>query len=141
MNHRAAAAGTLAAVLVLGSCGTTYVDSDVSVPDTAADATTTTLPPIDPEAPIELLLIEIETLMFDLDERIIEQDRAFETLARIDEAWDIAEPRIRSENPDDVFNFEQAIELARSGVERRRPADASKGSKIIVDVIDAYLDS
>ncbi len=125
---------------VLGACGTTYVDSDVSVPDTAADTATTTLPPIDPEAPIELLLIEIETLMFDLDERIIDQDRHVETLARIDEVWAVAEPRIRAEDPDDVFNFEQAIELARSGVERRRPADASKGSKILVDVIDAYLD-
>ena len=34
---------------------------------------------------------------------------------------------------------EKAIELARSGVERRRPADPSKGYKIIVDVNDAYL--
>jgi hypothetical protein len=29
--------------------------------------------------------------------------------------------------------------LARTGAERRRPADASKGYKIITDVIDAYL--
>jgi hypothetical protein len=64
---------------------------------------------------------------------------AADVLARIDDAWAVAEQRIRDDDPDEVFNFEQAIELARSGVERRRPADASKGYKILVDVADAYL--
>jgi hypothetical protein len=58
--------------------------------------------------------------MSDLDERIVD------------------ERQIRAADPDDVFNFEQAIDLARSGVERRRPADASKGYKILVGVVDAY---
>ena len=135
----AAGAGALVAIFALGACGSTYVDSSVSVPPTGAAATTTTLPPVDPESPIELLLIEIEALMFDLDERIIDGDQPIETLARIDEIWTVAEQQIRDTDPDDVFNFEQAIELARSGVERTRPADASKGSKILTDVIDAYL--
>ena len=78
--------------------------------------------------------------MRDLDERIIADDEAASTMARIDQLWDVAERRIRADDPDDVFNFEQAIELARTGVERRRPADASKGYKIVTDVIDAYLD-
>ena len=140
MNRRVAGASALAAVLTLGACGTTYVDSTVSVPDTAPDATTTTLPPVDTDAPLDQLLTEIETLMFDLDERIIDQDGAVETFARIDDLWGAAERQIRTADPDDVFNFSQAIGLARSGVERNRPADASKGYKIITDVIDAYLD-
>ena len=130
---------TIVVAFALGACGTTYVDSDVSVPATGSAATTSTLPPIDPEAPIELLLIEIEELMLDLDERIIDDDGQVAALARIDEIWQVAESTIRAQDPDDVFNFEQAIGLARSGVERRRPADASKGSKILTDVIDAYL--
>jgi FAD/FMN-containing dehydrogenase len=129
----------LAAVLTLGACGTTYVDTEVTVPDTSPDVTTTTLPSVDPDAPIADLLDEIEALMSDLDERIIDERDHVETMARIDELWTAAERQIRAADPNDVFNFEQAIELARSGVERRRPADASKGYKIMTDVVDAYL--
>lgn len=139
MTRRFAGAVALAAVLTLGACGTTYVDTDVTVPDTSPGATSTTLPAVDPDTPVEDLLVEIELRMSDLDERIIDERGHVETFRRIDELWTVAERRIRSEDPDDVFNFEQAIELARSGVERRRPADASKGYKILVDVVDAYL--
>lgn len=139
MTRRSAGAVALAAVLTLGACGTTYVDTDGTVPTTSPGATTTTLPAIDPEAPMEELLGDLERLMSDLDERIIDDRAQVETFRRIDELWTVAERRIRADDPDDVFNFEQAIELARSGVERRRPADASKGYKILVAVADAYL--
>jgi len=132
-------AGLLAAVLTLGACGNTYIDSEVTVPDTAIDATTTTLSPVDPDAPIADLLAEIEILMFDLDQKIIDRSGDIATLARLDQVWQAAERQIRAENPDDVYNFQQAVDLARSGVQRRRPADASKGYKIITTVIDAYL--
>jgi len=135
-----AGALALAAVLTLGACGTTYIDSDVSVPDTAVDATTTTLPAVDPDAPLPELLAEIEALMVDLDERIIDQRGESARLERLEDVWRAAERQIRANDPDDVFNFAQAIDLARSGVERRRPADASKGYKIIADVIADYLD-
>lgn len=138
MTHRAAGLA-LAAVLTLGACGTTYVDSEVTVPDTSPDTTTTTLPPVDAATPLPELLAEIELRMSDLPERIIDERGHVEALQRIDELWTVAEQQIRAADPDDVFNFEQAVELARSGVERRRPADASKGYKIFVDVADAYL--
>jgi hypothetical protein len=133
------AALTAAAVLTLGACGTTYIDADVTVPDTAVDATTTTLIPVDPEAPLPELLAEIETLMVDLDERIIDGRGELARLERLEQVWGAAERQIRANDPDDVYNFEQAIGLARTAVERRRPADASKGYKIITDVVDAYL--
>jgi len=135
-----AGALVLAAVLTLGACGTTFIDSDITVPDTAIDATTTTLPAVDPDAPLPELLAEIEALMVDLDERIIDQRGESARLERLEDVWRAAERQIRANDPDDVFNFEQAIDLARSGVERRRPADASKGYKIIADVIADYLD-
>ena len=139
MTPGVARAVALAAVLTLGACGTTYIDSDVTVPDTAVDATTTTLPAVDPDAPLPELLAEIATLMVDLDERIIDQRGESARLERLEDVWTAAERQIRANNPDDVYNFEQAIDLARSGVERRRPADASKGYKIIDDVIADYL--
>ncbi len=141
MTPRAAGAAALAAVLTLGACGTTFVDETVSTVDTSPDVTTTTLPPVADDAALDELLLEIETLMFDLDEQIIDDvEASTATFTRIDELWVAAERQIRGSDPDDVFNFEQAIELARTGVERRRPADASKGYKILDDVIDAYLD-
>lgn len=139
MSLRHAGAVALAAVLTLGACGTTYVDTDITVPDTGSDVTTTTFPAVDPAAPIADLLAEIELLMSDLDERIIDQRAQVETFQRIDELWFAAEAQIRAADPNDVYNFQQAIDLARSGVERRRPADASKGYKILVEVVDAYL--
>jgi hypothetical protein len=140
VTPRATASAALVAVLALGACGTTFIDETVATVDTSPDATTTTLPAIDPDAPLDELLGQIEVLMLDLDQRIVDDDRSIETLERIDALWVPAERQIRSNDPDDVFNFEQAIELARTGVTRRRPADASKGYKIIVDVIDRYLD-
>jgi hypothetical protein len=140
VTPRAIASAALVAVLALGACGTTFIDETVATVDTSPDATTTTLPAIDPDAPLDELLGQIEVLMLDLDQRIVDDDRSVETLERIDALWVPAERQIRSNDPDDVFNFEQAIELARTGVTRRRPADASKGYKIIVDVIDRYLD-
>lgn len=134
-----AGALALAAVLTLGACGTTFVDETVATVDTSPDATTTTLAPVADDAPLDELLPEIARLMFDLDQRIIDGDGSVETLARIDELWSVAERQIRAADPDDLFNFQQAIELARTGVERRRPADASKGYKILVDVNEAYL--
>ena len=139
MKRRVAGALTLATVLTLGACGTTYTDTDVTVPDTSPDATTTTLPPVDPDAPIDELLAEIETLMIDLDERIIDRRGHTAQLDRLQDVWRAAEQQIRANDPDDVYNFQQAIDLAESGVERVRPADASKGYKIIADVIDDYL--
>jgi hypothetical protein len=139
VTPRSAASAALVAVLALGACGTTFIDETVATVDTSPDATTTTLPAIDPDAPLDELLGQIESLMLDLDQRIVDDERSVETLERIDALWVPAERQIRSHDPDDVFNFEQAIELARTGVTRRRPADASKGYKIIVDVIDQYL--
>lgn len=130
---------TLVAVLTLGACGTTFIDETVATVDTSPDATTTTLAPVADDAPLDELLPEIARLMFDLDQRIIDGDGDVETLDRIDELWRVAERQIRAADPDDLFNFQQAIDLARTGVERHRPADASKGYKILVDVNEAYL--
>lgn len=127
----------LAIVCTLSACGTTYIDTEVTLPETGP-TTTTTLPPVAADAPLDELLADIEILLSDLDERIVETDHDAATLERIDELWVVAERQIRDINPDDVFNFEQAIELATSGVNRLRPADASKAYKVWVTVRTEY---
>ena len=133
----AAAAATAAAVLTLGACGTTYIDASKTVPPTG-EVATTTLPPIAADTPLPTLLGDIEMLMRHLDEQIVEEDHVPQTMTRIDQLWDVAEQQIRDRNPDDLFPFQQAIDLARSGAERRRPADASKGYKVLIAAIAAY---
>ena len=137
MTCRLAAAGAAAAVLTLGACGTTYIDTSKTVPPTG-DAAATTLPPIPADTPTATVLAEIESLMRRLDDQIVDDVRVPETMARIDQLWDVAEQQIRDRDPDQLFPFQQAIDLARNGVERRRPADASKGYKVLIAAIDAY---
>jgi hypothetical protein len=128
---------SLVIVSTLASCGTTYVDTSVTVPETGP-TTTTTLAPIAADAPLGDVLAEIKLQMSDLDEKIIDQHGQAAALARIDELWAVADAQIRDLNPDDVIGFQQSIELAHSGVERLRPADASKAYKVWVAVLAEY---
>lgn len=136
MTVRRAAVVTVAAVLALGGCGTTYIDTSKTVP--RSDATTTTLSPVAEDAPLPVLLGDIEELMRHLDEQIVDDDNVPATMTRLDQLWNVAEQKIRDRDPDDLFPFQQAIDLAHSGAERRRPADASKGYKVLIAAIDAY---
>ena len=125
----------LVGAFTLAACDATYVDSSAT---TAPSTVATTLAPIAADAPLDELFAELDRLMSGLDELIIEHERDAATLARIDEVWAVAEQQIRDRDPDDLFPFEQAITLARSGVERRRPADASKGYKLLVTAVGQY---
>jgi len=133
---RLATAGAVAAVLTLGACGTTYIDTSKTIPP--SDVTTTTFHPVAQDTPLPTLLGDIKTLMLHLDEQIIDDDNVPQTMTRLDELWTVAEQEIRDRNPDDVFPFQQAIDLAHSGAERKRPADASKGYKVLIAAIAAY---
>ena len=137
MTPGGAGAVALAAVLTLGACGTTYLDSSVTVPGTGP-TTTTTLPPVAADAPLDDVLAEIDDHMRHLDTAIVEQTKPDQSLARIDELWVVAEEQIRADDPNELFPFQQAIDLARSAVERQRPADASKGYKLMTAAIAAY---
>ena len=130
------ASAIAAAVLVLSACGETYIES--SAPTAPADAPVITFASVPVDATVDGLLSEIEALMYDLDERIIADDAPAATLERIEELWALAEPQIRDADLDAVYPFEQALGLARSGVTRNRPADASKGYKIMQQVAAAY---
>lgn len=126
----------LVGALALGACGTTYVDSSVTVPSSVA---ATTLPAIAADAPLPELFTELDALMRRLDEQIVEgKGEQDASLDRIESVWAVAEQQIRAADPDDLFPFEQAITLVRSGVERRRPADASKGYKLLVAAVAEY---
>ena len=137
MTQRLAAASAVAAVLTLGACGTTYIDTSKTTPP-SIDNTTTTLAPVSDETPLPSLLDDIQALMQHLDEQIVDDEHVPDTIARIDELWAVAEQKIRDRDPDDLFPFQQAIDLAHSGADKKRPADASKGYKVLIAAIAAH---
>ena len=133
----APAALLLLAVCGLAACGTTTIDTSATT--APPDASTTTTEPLPADAGLDELLPMLVTTMAPLDEQIVENHGDETTLERVEAIWDLAEPIMREEQPELLFGFEQAVGLARSGVERRRPADASKGYKLVVDLVEDAL--
>ena len=125
-------------MLTLGACGTTYIDTSKTTPPGIDNTTTTTLAPVSDETPLPSLLDDIQALMQHLDEQIVDDEHVPDTIARIDELWAVAEQKIRNRDPDDLFPFQQAIDLAHSGADKKRPADASKGYKVLIAAIAAH---
>lgn len=131
-------------VLVVGiacaplvACGETYIETSVTTAPPSLVATT--LSPVDPNAPVAELLTEMTMLMLGLDFVISDGPDAQVVMARIDSLWDAASPTVRSTALDSAPDFDQAMDLARTGVDRNRPADASKAYKILAAVTAAYL--
>lgn len=121
--------GGLVATSLVGGCATEVIDT----------ATTTMAPSESTLAPESLAGEDLETLvgvLRDETEALAkatfdgEKTAARAHLARINEAWANAEPLIFAqfgELADQItYDLRRVIELARSSVERNRPADASK---------------
>ncbi len=121
-------------VPLVAACGETTVDSAISA---AASTTTTTPAPIAPDTPLVTLVAIVVDGLGQLPELVVDNDGDEEALARVLAAWAIAEPQVRSLRPELLFGFEQAVLLGTTAVERRRPADASKGYKLAVDLAAA----
>jgi hypothetical protein len=91
--------------------------------------------PVAADATLDEVLTEMLTEWRGLGERVIDNE-AGASLARIEEGWAAIEHTIRTEHTNSYSGFQQAIDLARTSVERRRPADASKGYLVAVDLAD-----
>lgn len=141
---RRAPAGRFADVFVvavacatLAACGETYIETSVTT--APASVVVTTIAPVDPNAPVADLLEEMTDLMLGLDFEISDGPDPRAVMARIEALWDAAEPTVRATALDSTPDFDQAMDLARTGVDRNRPADASKAYKILAAVSAAYL--
>jgi hypothetical protein len=132
-----------AAAAALPACGETTYDTSIAPLPTSPGATATPTPPstvaVTAETPLADLLTELRASMRSLDEQVVDNDGDDDTLARIDALWGFAEEKVYDERPGLLFGLQQAVALARSGVERRRPADASKGYLLVVPLVDQYL--
>ena len=131
MSRGALVAATV--LLLLTACGTTTIDQ--SIVESADTSVTTTLPAVRSDASLVELVRDLAVSMRHLDEEVIEGDTDDATLARIDAIWLIAAPLAHDHSIDMEFGLEQSVTLARTSVERRRPADASKGYKIVAALL------
>jgi len=119
-----------ALLLVTAGCATEVIDS------TLVSTTTLTATPTRSESLAGADLDQLTTVLRDevtaLSTAVFESDKsaARTHLDRINEAWSYAEPLIVAkfgELADQInYDLRRVINLARSAVERNRPADASK---------------
>jgi hypothetical protein len=87
------------------------------------------------------LLPEIAAELSQLNGQIAAEGDQRATLARIEAIWLVAKPEVEQQRPDLVGVMQTAIDMARNGVVRTRPADADKAYKILTDLIDRYNES
>jgi hypothetical protein len=118
---------------VLAGCAT-EVDPEISTAITEASAVTTEFVASGSTAELlDQLLAEAGTL----SETIVTNEGQHEVIGRIDVIWVAARPGLERTNPDSVVEFDQAIELLHTGVDRRRPADADKAYNNLTQLVAA----
>jgi hypothetical protein len=131
---RLVAAGAVAAIVSLTSCAETTIDTSLTTPLTAVVTTTV----FAPSGTTSELLDELVAQSGRLSDLIIAGNGEVEALARIETLWSLVGDDISAERPDLVPGFESAIGLLRTGVERRRPADADKAYNNLRALAAAY---
>lgn len=150
---------SIVSALAFSACGETYDLADVATTlatdrdpadtgaidtgsidagsiDDGAAPTDDDPPIVDAGSSTEELLDALIIRWQGLDDAAIEGEPApFEQLQTI---WILLEVRLRDERPELVYGFEQALALAESALEFRRPADASKGYAIAARLAAQY---
>ncbi|MGB3734109.1 MAG: hypothetical protein WA964_04075 [Ilumatobacter sp.] len=162
-TRRAPLAAAALSALLLVSCGTTTVDENGDPTDSLSEAELTggegreiaeddTSPLeegviVDPDAPTTTvpiegspadLLPEIGIDMSRLSAEIADDGDEDATIARIEGSWAAIEAEIESTHPQLVNSIQATVDMARTAVDRNRPADADKAFSLLTDLVDAY---
>ena len=72
-----------------------------------------------------------------LSEAIVANEGQQASIERIDEIWEAARPGVEEAVPDGLLEFDRAIVMLHTGVDRRRPADADKAYTNLVQLVAA----
>jgi hypothetical protein len=81
----------------------------------------------------ERLLAETEAL----SEAIVDNEGQHRIMHRIDVIWAAVRPDVETADPDHLLEFDRAIVMLHTGVDRRRPADADKAYNNLVQLVNA----
>ena len=135
--------------MTISACGSTYIDDELLAESVAATSTTTA-PPTDTATStpastvagdVAAAVTELRSLLDALSDAVVDDDAdAAALLTNVDQLWAEIEPTLRADHPEALFPVEQAVLLATTSVERRRPADASKGALILRDLAATLID-
>ena len=60
------------------------------------------------------------------------------TLARIEGIWTAIQTEVEAARPELVGGLQTTVDLAKSSVNRKRPADADKAFSLLTDLVDNY---
>jgi glycine cleavage system regulatory protein len=60
------------------------------------------------------------------------------TIARIEASWAAIKAEVTSTHPQLVNSIQATVDMARTGVDANRPADADKAFSLLTDLIDAF---
>lgn len=135
MTPGVARAGLVALVVTSAACAETTIDTTAT---TIAAGDTTAITVFAPTGSAVELLPDLLDELAGLSARIVDDEGQVEALARVDTLWDLIRPGIEAEQPDLLSGFDSAIDLARRGVERRRPADADKAHNNAASLAAAF---
>ena len=124
----------LAFLLLASSCGATTIVGPLET-----TTTTTSTIPATPTGDIGSLLGQLADLTDGLGQVIVDGDNteARNRLARAEVIWEVMEPQIRAAGVDLVEEVKSIIDLLRTAVERKRPADADKAQRFVGLVQDS----
>ncbi|MEY3745008.1 MAG: hypothetical protein RL430_919 [Actinomycetota bacterium] len=126
---------SLAVSLALSSCGTTIVGS-LDTTTTSSVVTTTTIP----TGTVTSLLNEMLANVTGLGDIIAggkDNATARERLQNVESIWVALEPQLVALKNDTNVDVERIVNLVRTAVKKKRPADADKAARFIPLVLDA----
>lgn len=125
---------SFAVSLALSSCGTTIVGS-LDTTTTSSVVTTTTIP----TGTVTSLLNEMLVNVTGLGDIVVGKDMApaRERLQNVESIWVALEPQLVALKNDTNVDVERIVNLVRTAVKKKRPADADKAARFISLVLDA----
>lgn len=143
LSRRRACAGLVIVALasVITSCGATTFDESIATTSVATVPTSTTVP----TGTTEELLSNLAVAMSGLS-GLIGPDSSGRTpagknerIVTIEALWNAVQPAVTSSDAEAADAIGRMVDLARTAVERNRPADADKAARFAGQVIDKFL--
>lgn len=128
----------VALITFVSSCATTINESAVTT--IASSAESTTQATINSQLTTDELLDQLLLAVDDLSQSMqkVERKQVTQQLARVVSLSDAIRPKILATSDQLATDFDRVINLAKSAVERNRPADADKALRFLSLVIDAF---
>jgi hypothetical protein len=141
-RRRACAVLVIAAVTsITSSCGATTYDESIATTSVFTAPTSTTVP----TGTTQELLGNLAVAMNGLS-GLIGPDSSGRTpagknerIVTIEALWKAVQPTVASSDADAADAIGRMVELAKTAVERNRPADADKAARFAGQVIDKFL--